>query len=225
MAERNLALRGAADTLYSQNSGNFLQEVELLAKFDPVMRQHVSQIESGMNSHTTYLGKRIQNEVITCISDKMTEEMVAEIKKSKYYAIILDCTPDLSHLEQMSVVIRIVKLEETPEIKEHFLGFLVAPESTGYGLSNLILSRLKELNIPFSDCRGQSYDNGANMKGKNKGVQARLLEKNPRALYVPCGAHTLNLVVADAAKNSVDATSYFGNVQKIYNLFSAAVQR
>ncbi|KAJ8334015.1 hypothetical protein SKAU_G00413340 [Synaphobranchus kaupii] len=131
----------------------------------------------------------------------------------------------LSHLEQMSVVIRTVKLEETPEIKEHFLGFLVAPESTGLGLSDLILSRLEELNIPFSDCRGQSYDNGANMKGKNKGVQARLLVKNPRALYVPCGAHTLNLVVADAAKNSIDATSFFGNVQKIYTLFSAAPQR
>ncbi|KAJ8352071.1 hypothetical protein SKAU_G00235470 [Synaphobranchus kaupii] len=151
----------------------------------------------------------------------MMERMVAEIKLSKYYAIILDCTPDLSHLEQMSVVIRTVKLEETPEIKEHFLGFLVAPESTGL----LILSRLEELNIPFSDCRGQSYDNGANMKGKNKGVQARLLVKNPRALYVPCGAHTLNLVVADAAKNSIDATSFFGNVQKIYTLFSAAPQR
>ncbi|KAJ8359077.1 hypothetical protein SKAU_G00156020 [Synaphobranchus kaupii] len=155
----------------------------------------------------------------------MMERMVAEIKLSKYYAIILDCTPDLSHLEQMSVVIRTVKLEETPEIKEHFLGFLVAPESTGLGLSDLILSRLEELNIPFSDCRGQSYDNGANMKGKNKGVQARLLVKNPRALYVPCGAHTLNLVVADAAKNSIDATSFFGNVQKIYTLFSAAPQR
>ncbi|XP_041852965.1 zinc finger MYM-type protein 1-like [Melanotaenia boesemani] len=225
LAERNLGLRGTVDTLHSHNNGNFLKEVELLAKFDPVMRQHVNQIESGTYSYSTYLGKTIQNEVITCISDKIMETMVAEIKQSKYYAIILDCTPDLSHLEQMSIVIRTVKLGEAPEIKEHFLGFLTAPETTGLGLSNLILNRLEELNIPFSNCRGQSYDNGANMKGKNKGVQARLLEKNPRALYVPCGAHTLNLVVADAAKNSIDATSFFGNVQKIYNLFSAATQR
>uniref|UniRef100_A0A3Q1EGE4 TTF-type domain-containing protein n=1 Tax=Acanthochromis polyacanthus TaxID=80966 RepID=A0A3Q1EGE4_9TELE len=211
LAERNLGLRGTADTLHCHNNGNFLKEVKLLAKFDPVMRQHVNQIESGMYSNSTYLGKTIQNEFIGCISDKIMETMVAEIKQSKYYAIILDCTPDLSHQEQMSVVIRTMKLGEAPEIKEHFLGFLT--------------SRLEELNIPFSNCRGQSYDNSANIKGKNKGVQARLLEKNPRALYVPCGAHTLNLVVADAAKNSVDATSFFGHVQKIYNLFSAATQR
>ncbi|GAA6075039.1 zinc finger MYM-type protein 1-like isoform X1, partial [Tachysurus ichikawai] len=54
---------------------------------------------------------------------------------------------------------RIVSLEEKlPQIKEHFMGFLVAEESTGESLSALILKRLEELNIPFEDCRGQSYD-------------------------------------------------------------------
>ena len=105
------------------------------------------------------------------------------------------------------------------------MGFLEAEESTGQHLASMILTRLEELGIPFEDCRGQSYDNGANMKGKNKGVQARLLEKNPRALFVPCGAHTLNLVVCDAAKRSVDAMSYFGVLQKLYILFSASTQR
>ncbi|KAK0144203.1 Zinc finger MYM-type protein 1 [Merluccius polli] len=105
------------------------------------------------------------------------------------------------------------------------MGFLEAEESTGENLSTLILRRLEELSIPFEDCRGQSYDNGANMKGKRKGVQARLLEKNPRALFVPCRAHTVNLVVADAAKSSADATSYFGYLQKLFTLFSASTQR
>lgn len=50
--------------------------------------------------------------------------------------------------------------------------------------------RLEELSILFEDWRRQSYDNDANMKEKRKGVQARLLEKNLRALFVPCGAHS-----------------------------------
>lgn len=225
LAERNLALRGTANTLHQQHHGNFLKEVELLAKFYPIMKQHIDRVESGQFSHSSYLGNVIQNELITSLSGKMLDTMVTEIKQSKYYSVILDCTPDLSHQEQMSIIIRTVKIDEAPEIKEHFLGFLVASHTTGLGLSSLILNRLEERNIPFDDCRGQSYDNGANMRGKNKGVQARLLEKNPRALYVPCRAHTLNLVVADAAKGSTDAISYFGNVQKLYNLFSAAPQR
>lgn len=223
LAERNLALRGSVDTLNNPNNGNFLKEVELLAKFDPVLKEHVRRITAG-EKHTTYLGKSIQNELIASISGKILSTMVTEIKQSKYFAIILDCTPDISHQEQMSVVVRIVTLTP-PEIKEHFLGFLPAPDATGLGLSSLILIKLEELGISFQDCRGQSYDNGSNMKGKNKGVQARLIEKNRRALYVPCGTHTLNLMVADSAKQSTDAISFFGVVQKLYTLFSAAPQR
>lgn len=124
---------------------------------------------------------------------------MAEIKESKYYAITLDCTPDISHKEQMSVIVRTVSLRAS-EIKEYFWGFLIASQ----------------------DCRGQSYDNGANMKGRNKGVQARLLAKNPRAFYVPCSAHTVNLMVYDAPKTSKDATCFFGNVEKMYKLFSGS---
>ncbi|XP_066947131.1 zinc finger MYM-type protein 1-like [Macrobrachium rosenbergii] len=212
LAERNLAFRGSSNTLHQQNNGNFLKEVELLAKFDRVMKQHIERVESGQFSHSSYLGNIIQNELVASISGKLMDTVATEIKQSKYYSVILDCTPDVSHQEQMSVIIRTVKMDKAPEIKEHFMGFLVTSETTGLGLSSLILKKLMELNIPFDDCRGQSYDNGANMKGRNKGVQARLLEKNPRALYVPCGAHSLNLVVSDAATASTDATSYFGNV-------------
>ena len=120
--------------------------------------------------------------------------MVQEIKECKY--------PDVSYIEQLSVVIRILTVEEDPQVKEHFIGFLVAEDSTGKSLSALILKKLEELEIAFDDCRGQSYDNGANMRGKNKGVQARLLQLNPRSLFMPCGAHTLNLVISDAAKSS-----------------------
>ena len=64
-----------------------------------------------------------------------------------------------------------------------------------------------------------------NMKGKNKGVQARLLQQKPRAFFVACGAHTLNLVIADAAKSTTEAISYFGHLTKLFKLFSAFTQR
>ena len=83
----------------------------------------------------------------------------------------------------------------------------MAEETTGESLSSLILNRLEELNIPIENCKGQSYDNGANMKGKNKGVQAWSLQQNPRAVFVACGAHTLNLAIADAAKSTPEVIS------------------
>lgn len=180
-------------------------------------------MENQSTRHTSYLGKQIPNELIELLGNKCLSIIVDE--QAKLFSAILDCTPDVSQTEQLSVVIRIVSLEPEPHITEHFLFFLEAEESTGQHLASMILKRLQELNIPFEDCRGQSYDNGANMRGKNKGVQARLLEINPLALFVPCGAHTLNLVVADAAKASLEATLYFGYLQKLYNIFSASTQR
>ncbi len=37
-----------------------------------------------------------------------------DIKQAKFFSIILDCTPDISHTEQLSVVIRVVSLMEKP---------------------------------------------------------------------------------------------------------------
>lgn len=101
----------------------------------------------------------------------------------------------------------------------------LAEETTGENLSPLVLNRLKELNILFENCRGQSYDNRANTKGKNKGVQAWLLQQNPRAFFAACGAHTLNLVIYDAAKSTPEAISHFGHLTNVFKVFSASTHR
>uniref|UniRef100_A0A3Q3ICV3 Uncharacterized protein n=1 Tax=Monopterus albus TaxID=43700 RepID=A0A3Q3ICV3_MONAL len=91
--------------LHLSSTTNFLKEVELMAKFDPVMKQHVSRVESGAGSHVHYLGKTIQNELIDSISSKTIEHIVTEIKISKYFSIILDCTPDLCCLRGLCIAL------------------------------------------------------------------------------------------------------------------------
>ena len=185
-----------------------------MATYYPVMEIHLAK-----SSHTHYLSHETQNELIQIISSETLRTIVRHIQSAKYFSIILDCTPDFSHKEQMSVIVRIVHLQLQPDIKEYFLGYIDVEETTGFSLSNVILEKLKELGIPFENCRGQAYDNGANMKGKKQGVQARLLQLNTREFFVPCGAHTMNLIIADAAKSSQDATGY---LQKLFNFFSGA---
>lgn len=47
----------------------------------------------------------------------------------------------------------------------------------------MILKTLEEHSIDISDCRGQGFDNGANMSGKVKGVQAEIKKINPLQTY------------------------------------------
>lgn len=41
----------------------------------------------------------------------------------------------------------------------------------------------------------------------------RVLDINSKALFMPCANHTLNLIVADAAKSIVESVSFFGALQ------------
>ncbi|XP_058222957.1 uncharacterized protein LOC131332676 [Rhododendron vialii] len=118
----------------------------------------------------------------------------------------------------LSTVEMIAEFE--PTMQEHLRQI-----EKGMGLFGELQEALVSLELDIGDLRGQGYDNGSNMKGKNKGVQTRVLELNPRAFYTPCGCHNLNLVLCDMANSSSKAKTFFGVVQRIYVLFASSVQR
>lgn len=184
------------------------------------------KLASTKNISDHYCSKDIQNELINLMGEKVTSDIVSRAKDSKYFSIIADCTPDISHVEQLSLTIRFADLSDSNvSIKEHFLEFIPVSDSSGAGLTKVILNVLKKYGLELGNCRGQGYDNGANMKGKNVGVQKRILDLNPLAFFVPCGCHSYNLVLCDAAKSSVKSVTLFGVLQRLFTLFSASVNR
>lgn len=228
LAERNLAFRGTKENVgdESVHNGNFLGLVELLGKFDPVLDTHLRKIKTH-EIHNHYLGKDTQNELLNIMATAVLNEILKRVKAAKYYAIILDCTPDMSHQEQMSLTIRYVSDGNLAPsgVYEHFIKFIQVESSTGEDLYKTLLNTLKELNLEVQDIRGQGYDNGSNMKGHTSGVQARLLKDNSRAFFVPCACHNYNLLLGDVAKCCPDAITFFGILQTIYILFSASTKR
>ncbi|KAK4876036.1 hypothetical protein RN001_012458 [Aquatica leii] len=57
-----------------------------------------------------YLGKDIQNELMQILAGGIKNKILSLVKSAKYYSIILDCTPDVSHIEQMTMIIRFVDI-------------------------------------------------------------------------------------------------------------------
>ena len=127
LAGQNLAFRGASQKLYESNNGNFLKLVEMLAKFDPIIMEHVNNIQKSKELNQNmphYLGNHFQNELISLLSKNIQREILTCLKTAKYYSIILDETPDASHVEQLTFIIRFVHCSSNAvEIREHFLGF------------------------------------------------------------------------------------------------------
>lgn len=63
------------------------------------------------------------------------------------------------------------------------------------------------------------------MSGRYTGMQTRLRNRNSAAVFIPCAAHSLNLVGQAAASCCVEAVSYFGFIQTLYTFFSASTHR
>ncbi|XP_039303559.1 zinc finger MYM-type protein 1-like [Solenopsis invicta] len=175
------------------------------------------------SGHTNYLSATIYEELIQLMAKKTQETILAEIKKAKYYSVIIDSTPDISHIDQLSFIIRYVQEYGSPV--ERFITFLPNTGHKSQELAETVSKTLIDLDIDISSCRGQSYDNAANMSGAYSGLQMRIKELNPLAEYVPCAAHSLNLVGTCAASCCTEATNFFGVLQELFNFFSASTHR
>ena len=60
------------------------------------------------------------------------------------------------------------------------------------------------------------------MSGERGEVQALLKSMFPKAIYVHCNSHRLNLVLCAAAKASEHVSTFFETVNQIHNFFTGA---
>ena len=185
LSRNSLSFRGSNEKIYEKNNGFFCQFIEFLAEFDPIMKNHIRcVVDKEIQNH--YLSHKIQNELISLLANEIKEKIRRKTLKAKYFSVILDCTPDLSHKEQMSIVIRCVDVEDASEVKveEFFLGFIKVDDTSGLELFKRLKDTLVDLKLNIDDIREQSYDNDSNMKDKHQDVQKRLLDVNPKAFYI-----------------------------------------
>lgn len=158
------------------------------------------------------------------MGEKTRNVIAAEIQNAKYFTVIVDLTPDLSHVDQLTFVFRFVSAEG--KVVERFLGFEPIHSHTGISLAECVIKMVRDLGLDLSNCRGQSYDNASNMSGKYSGLQAHLKKENPLIHYTPCAGHSLNLVGVNSIDDCCEeVTSFFDLLQSLYTFCSASTHR
>ena len=90
---------------------------------------------------------------------------------------------------------------QTLEVHEDCIGLYATDRIDATTISKLILDLLIRFHLPINNCRGQCYDGAANMAGRRAGVATEIKEVKPRALYIHCMAHSLNLAVQDTCRS------------------------
>ncbi|CAF1441611.1 unnamed protein product [Rotaria sordida] len=117
------------------------------------------------------------------------------ISNRKWFSLICDETCDESTLEQLCVGIRSV--DDNYEIFEDILGLYELSRQDAPTIVEAICDVLTRCGLNVLDCRGQSYDGASNMSGVYGSVSALILNQQPKAMYVHCTAHCLDLAVHD----------------------------
>ncbi|CAM1330325.1 Uncharacterised protein r2_g3947 [Pycnogonum litorale] len=105
------------------------------------------------------------------MAQEVLSTIVSEVKTAKYFAVCVDSTPDISHVDQLTFILRFVDVCGKPE--ERFMKFIPISGHDGETLATAIFDTLREHGIPISCCRGQNYDNASNMSGKYQSVQSK----------------------------------------------------
>uniref|UniRef100_A0A1B6LXI0 DUF4371 domain-containing protein n=1 Tax=Graphocephala atropunctata TaxID=36148 RepID=A0A1B6LXI0_9HEMI len=189
---QGLALRGMNEHLGRFDSGNFLGLLQFLAEFDPFMAEHLTKYgDKGLGS-TSYLSKTTYEEFISLMAEQIKSTIMKEVRDTKYFGIVLDSTPDILHVDQLTFVVRYVDKDGVPI--ERFICFVPNVGHKAEQIVSTVLELFNKFDLDISNCRGQAYDNATNKSGVYFGVQARIKELNPLAEYVPCAVHSLNLV-------------------------------
>lgn len=222
LTSRGLSFRGDNEIFGVPNNGNFLGILELISEFDPFLKSHIERHGNKGKGHPSYLSKTICNEIIILLQNNVLNYILTEIKEAKYFSIIIDSTPDLAKVDQMAIVIRYCTLTS---VYERLLKLYHINSHQGESIFMVLEEFLKNAEINIANCRGQSYDNASNMSGKYKGLQAHVKNKCNLAVYIPCTAHSLNLVGVHSVDCCIEAVHFFGFLQCLFNFFSGSTHR
>lgn len=161
--------------------------------------------------------------MIDLCADQIINSLVADCNAAQFFGFISDESTDCSTKEQASICVRFYD-KNAKAVREEFLGFAEAKRTTGEALADLFLSELEQKGIQVDKMRAQGYDGAANMSGIRRGVQARIKERVPRADYVHCKAHNLNLAIVHASKEPL-ARNMMDTVQTIAFAFDYSAKR
>ena len=113
LCKQYLPLRGHREDSNSKNQENFFETLKLLAKYNAVNKKHLLVIQLSSKGMTTYLSPTIQNELIELLGKEVKHLILEEIKAAKYFSVLLDSTPDVSHIDLMALIVRYIKVDSS----------------------------------------------------------------------------------------------------------------
>lgn len=220
LSKQELAFRGHDESNDALNRGNFKELLTLLISRSPLeIQNQYEKIKNVFSGES----KTIQNELIECISSYVNDYVKSELKEAQFFSVQVDDTTDLNQISQCSLIVRFVNSDGL--LVERFLGFYdVSADRTAEALYELLDKILQEFDYEHK-LVGQCYDGASVMSGHLNGLQKKIKDKAPQAVFVHCLAHRLNLVLQQSFLRMSKCRIFFASLSGIPSFFHHSAKR
>jgi len=185
LCKQGLAIRGHTDA-----NGNFNNLLTLRSNDSTELKSWLAR------SSYKWISPAVQNEIIQDMALSLLRSYKQDIIDAKYFAIVMDESTDASIKEQASFCFRYVSKDLI--VNETFVGYYETAATDAGTLFKLTDDVLTRFELSLENCRGQCFDGASNMAGNISGLQKRISDIEPKALYVHCVSHSLSLAFQDA---------------------------
>ncbi|XP_017464541.1 PREDICTED: uncharacterized protein LOC108357960 isoform X2 [Rhagoletis zephyria] len=176
-----------------------------------------SLIAKNMQLRRTKCGGVIKNVLYPYFKNILMED----IGKNKF-SLIIDESTDISVKKYLSIVIRYYSANNG-SIVNTFLKLQHLTDCTATGIVGAVENVLREYRLSFKNMVELGTDNASVMVGVNRGVIARVKERNPFITLVPCVCHSIQIAVSTATKCLPNDVEFM--VGETYNWFSKSSSR
>ncbi len=171
LAKQGIPFRGDVEKISSpKNPGNFLALLKSYAETDEILYNH---LYSPKLRNATYLSPTTQNDIINIIGYDMLRK----------FSVLADEVSS-HNIEHLAICLHYV--DANNDICEDFVTFIKLERVRAIDIYEAITGCLEELGLSLNNLRGQGYDGASTMSGERSGVQKRIREKQPKAIYTHC---------------------------------------
>lgn len=217
LGKQELPFRGHDESADSLNKGNFREYLESVREFDPALDNHLQTSTVFRGTSAT-----IQNDLIKAVNSVMMDEIKQQIDAADFVSIMLDETTDVINKSQLSTVFRYVYQGCTFERFVHFTD--VSADRSSEGLFKHVKNVVESFKIG-QKLIGQTYDGASVMSGHLTGLQTKVLEEYPNAIFTHCYAHVLNLVLQHSLNSVQECRIFFQTLNGLAAFFSKSTKR
>jgi len=128
--------------------------IELIAEFDTVLLEHTKRYGNPGKGYTSYLSFHTYDQFISLMAENLVQTIIKEVKKDRYFSISIDSTPDISHIDQLSFIIRYVNDQGEPV--ECFVCFIDKIGHKSQQMTETVILMFNKYDLNINYLKGQS---------------------------------------------------------------------